>query len=1027
MPMGPVLKGLATLFASGTLTDRTDIELLELWTSKRDRVALEVLVQRHAGLVMNVCRSLVSDPNDADDAFQATFLVLARKASSIRAGDSLASWLCRVAYRITVRACTESTRRREFERRHAEQNRQLTANQAADRPGTDEIAVLFEEVDRLPDRYRMPVVLCHLAGLSTEEAARRLGCPVGTIWARLSRARARLRSRLVRRGVSLAAGAFATGFFDQMTRAAVSPQLLETTVRNSMRYLTLDALATAAASARALAWADAAVRAMFYANRKTAALILTVSAVAVAAAGVLAQGQRQTSQRTASADGGRAPVGRTIRFPDDRAMGVIYVLDTDEHDLTAISGYDRWERIGEARGTVRLPARGLVRLDVSKTATTDLSPLEQLDPLAIQVLGVRDLGAHGDLIKHVNHFKGLLRLDLRGNYLTGRALEHVALMSGLLSLELGDTTIGDDAILQIKQLQSLRAIDLHRSQITDRSLELLASLSGLETLDLYQTAITDRGVAHLAGLKNLRSLGISHTNTTNVALEHIAKLEDLEHLAFDAIRVTDSGLAYLGGLKKLKSIRASGNRFSDAGLAHLAKLPALEDLSVGNGTTFTDHGLASLSRCRSLKSLHIGGHEHFTDVGLAELPKLPYLEDLTISGRASREPQSAPAITNRGMESLQRIKTMKRLSLDDCRIDGAGLESLKRLPRLEALTLNEIPLTFEDLRHLDGFQTLKDFRLSTVSDIAGLPTLRAFRSLKSLEWLRLPDKPHSRGPDDTLDFEPSEFAHLSGLTKLKNLEYSGRLTDAGLRHLAPLAAMANLDVRNADVTDEGLRYLSGMKNLDNLTIGGRITDQGLRYFEPLKSLEVLQLASRTVSLEGVTRLWERLPSLRMIPGFDELSPLIQGPHINYTKVGEKAPGFSVTTRDGKPFHLSDQRGKVVLIHFWGPKCAPCLRAIPGLKQLHQELSVRAGRFAMISVAGGMEDREWQTFLDDHGMDWPQARPHEDQINRAWADFHVRGIPDYAVVDRSGKIVADGDSTGRDIGKLEAKILEAIEH
>jgi hypothetical protein len=110
--MGPVPSGLATLFASGTLTDRADIELLELWTSRRDRVALEVLVQRHAALVMNVCRSLVTDPNDADDAFQATFLVLARKASSIRAGDSLVSWLCRVAYRITVRAGTGSTRRR---------------------------------------------------------------------------------------------------------------------------------------------------------------------------------------------------------------------------------------------------------------------------------------------------------------------------------------------------------------------------------------------------------------------------------------------------------------------------------------------------------------------------------------------------------------------------------------------------------------------------------------------------------------------------------------------------------------------------------------------------------------------------------------------------------------------------------------------------------------------------------------------------------------------------------------------------
>jgi peroxiredoxin/Leucine-rich repeat (LRR) protein len=766
---------------------------------------------------------------------------------------------------------------------------------------------------------------------------------------------------------------------------------------------------------------------MLHAKLKAAAIILlTIGALATVGAGVLADGQRPTTQPASPVAGRNEDIGRTIHFPDDRAVGIIYLLDTELQDLSAIKDYDRWKRIGEARGVVRLPTRGLVRLDLSRSAVADLSPLQQLDPHAIQVLRLRNLGARDDALRHVSQFKGLLRLDLKGNFFTGRALAHIAMLHDLLSLDLGDTTIGDDGIRQIAGLKSLREIDLGRTRITDRSLELLGSMSQLETLDLYQTTITDRGIAHLVGLENLRYLRISHTNTTNVALEHVAKLKNLEHFEFDDTRATDSGLAFLTGLKKLKSIRAFGNPFSDAGLAHFARLAALEELSAGNGTSFTDRGLAHLGQCGSLRILRLGGADHFTDEGLFHLAKLSHLEDLRISGRASRELRSAPAITDRGMASLRRNKTLKRLFLSDCRIGGEGLVSLSHLPALEALELAKTSLTFDDLRELDGFHNLKDFRLFTVANDSGRPTLRAFRSLESLEWLRLPDKGDARGAGIALDFEPAEFAHLSGLTKLKTLEYSGRLTDAGLRQLAPLKAMINLDVRNADVTDDGLQHLAGMKDLDELTIGGRITDEGLRHLANLQSLRVLQLNTRTVSLEGVKWLWERLPSLQMVPGFDDLHPLIVGERISYTKVGENARDFSVTMRDGKPFRLADHRGKVVLVHFWGPKCAPCIRTIPRLRELYQELSPRADRFIMISFTAGMEKRDWQAFLDDHSMDWPQALLSGDDL-KVWSDFQVRGIPDYGVIGPDGKIVADGESTGREIAKLRAAIIEAMGH
>ena len=112
-----------------------------------------------------------------------------------------------------------------------------------------------------------------------------------------------------------------------------------------------------------------------------------------------------------------------------------------------------------------------------------------------------------------------------------------------------------------------------------------------------------------------------------------------------------------------------------------------------------------------------------------------------------------------------------------------------------------------------------------------------------------------------------------------------------------------------------------MKSLEFLVIGGRITDRGLRHLESLTSLRFLSLDTKLVSLEGISELKGRLPSLHTVQPFDGLNPLFRGPKITYSRVGEIAPDFRVTTRGGKSFNLADQRGKVVLIQFWGPGCA----------------------------------------------------------------------------------------------------------
>src|SRR5439155_14145624 len=157
------------------------------------------LVARHGPMVWSVCRRLLTQVHDAEDAFQATFMVLVRKAARIQRRELLANWLYGVAYKVAARARGQAARRRGRETPDLVDPVQAVA----DKPTDDVKAVLHEEVSHLPEKYRAPVVLCYLEGKSNEEAAENLDCPVGTVKGRLARARELLQRRLVRRGLAM--------------------------------------------------------------------------------------------------------------------------------------------------------------------------------------------------------------------------------------------------------------------------------------------------------------------------------------------------------------------------------------------------------------------------------------------------------------------------------------------------------------------------------------------------------------------------------------------------------------------------------------------------------------------------------------------------------------------------------------------------------------------------------------------------------------------------------------------------------
>jgi RNA polymerase sigma factor (sigma-70 family) len=250
----------------------SDAHLLERWTLCRDEVAFELLLRRHGPMVFAVCRRLLNSAQDAEDAFQATFLILVRRANAIRKHTALGSWLYKVAYRVALRA------------RH-KPGLPTTASDLDtlrdERERTEEVLwndlrpVLDEEVVRLPPRYRDVFVLCQLQGKSNNEAARELGCPLGTVVSRLSRARNRLRDRLTQRGVTVSVGAL-TAMLAPQAGAAPPPLLVGAALRHALAAAGLGAAASAPVPASVSALCQGVLHTMFLTKMKIVFAMLLV-------------------------------------------------------------------------------------------------------------------------------------------------------------------------------------------------------------------------------------------------------------------------------------------------------------------------------------------------------------------------------------------------------------------------------------------------------------------------------------------------------------------------------------------------------------------------------------------------------------------------------------------------------------------------------------------------------------------------------------------------------------------------------
>ena len=291
-----VLRQLNTLFHSGVSGSLSDEELLEQFvagSAETAEAAFTSLVQRHGAMVFGVCRRVLGNRHAAEDAFQATFLVLARKATAIAKREQLGSWLHGVARRAAMDARVRAARQLAKEKRLGI----MSPVERMDEIQKGELrSILDEELSRLPERHRTAIVLCELEGLSRREAAGRLGVSEGTLSSRLARAKLRLRERLTKRGLALSAGMLASALTEDAQALAVPSSLVNSTIRVATLVGTGSSLA-GVASTSVITLTEGVLKAMLLSKLKLAFLGLVTVALVTTGAGVVAQDRPSDNDR----------------------------------------------------------------------------------------------------------------------------------------------------------------------------------------------------------------------------------------------------------------------------------------------------------------------------------------------------------------------------------------------------------------------------------------------------------------------------------------------------------------------------------------------------------------------------------------------------------------------------------------------------------------------------------------------------------------------------------------------------------
>jgi RNA polymerase sigma factor (sigma-70 family) len=486
-PMSTIIEQLrrATLLQAGI----SDGQLLDSFIARKDEAAFATLVRRHGPMVLGVCLRILRNHHDSEDAFQATFLVLARKASSINPRPRLAAWLHGVACRTALKARAMRAKRQVRERQVA----QMPDPEAPQSEHWHDLQPLLDqELSRLPEIYRLPILLCDLEGKTIRETIQQLGWPQGTVAGRLARGRKLLAKRLMQRGAILSSGLLPGVLCGNSALASVPPLLANATVRAAVAMAAGQTAATGVVLAELAALTEGVLKAMFIAKVKGVVAVLLVLGLAVAGVGI-----------TANLPTGKA-AEEGIR---DEADSQKEAKDQN-HALHADRQHDRESSDRASRASPLTPSYVVEPPDMLLIEVAGLPKSQVIDgEYLVRPDGTIALGAYGSVFvagrslsqlralitDHLANHAGHAKLDVLINVVGYNSKVYYVITKGEDGAQFvcrlpdtGQTVVG--AILQVEGLALMKG--LARKAVRGRV--WLARPSG-EVLDVDWRAITQEG------------------------------------------------------------------------------------------------------------------------------------------------------------------------------------------------------------------------------------------------------------------------------------------------------------------------------------------------------------------------------------------------------------------------------------------------------------------------------------------------------------------------------------------------------
>ena len=443
---GAVVQQIDRLFRRGNEATLPEWQLLHRYLSARDESAFEAIVARHGPMVLGVCRRVLRDPDAVEDAFQATFLVLVRKARTLGERDAIGHWLYGVAHRVALRARGDSARRQVRE----QTGTPCTALAAMENSEGAELAsILDEELSRLPAKYRAPIVLCYLEGLTHEAAASQLGWPVGTVKGRLARARDLLRGRLARRGLAPGAAVVAAALSAHTPAAAAEPLILATV--RAASQTTAGRLTGSLVSAAAARLTEGVLSTMFVSKVKLSAVVGVSLGGLVLGAWALAQQGGGQPRDGAPQSANRPAASGKESHPNDAKLGGLD-LSRSALALAEDDGADRLKEqalIGALEKPIALQFKGATlrnALKQIKANTHERSlPTPAGIPIYVDPAGLEEAGA---------------TINSPVSWPTKDAPLRVALDEMLRPLKLAATT--RDGLLVVSSRQEIALIEIRK-------------------------------------------------------------------------------------------------------------------------------------------------------------------------------------------------------------------------------------------------------------------------------------------------------------------------------------------------------------------------------------------------------------------------------------------------------------------------------------------------------------------------------------------------------------------------------------